>query len=266
MPKAVFLMYHCIYSSEDDMSGMVEGDRVYGVHVDEFEWQIDYLKDNGYQILLLDEYFQKIHDNALPEKCAVITFDDGHISTYTAAYPILKEKGCAAEVFVATDLISGKSYMNWDHVRELNREGFSIQSHTASHPYLTDLSEGEIEVELRRSKELIESNLQRRCRYFCPPGGRYNVLVKRVARRAGYEAVCTSNVGYNDEKTDPMELRRFPIMVNTSREEFKQIIERDRKYVVRLCIRFQILKVLKMILGNAGYNYLREKAFLLKQQ
>jgi peptidoglycan/xylan/chitin deacetylase (PgdA/CDA1 family) len=256
-------MYHFIFESELQIKDLSMGDRFYGINVSEFIWQMNYLKNNGYQALLLSHYLQKRKENTLPGKYVIITFDDGHLSTYTLAYPILKEAGFPAEIFVVTGFIGKNNYMSWDHLRELDREGFSIQSHTSFHPFLTDLTYPEIWEELKNPKIQIENNIGKPCRFFCPPGGRYNKIIESIAGSIGYEAVCTSSVGYNNLKSNSMALRRFPIMLHTTRNEFRNILNRDYNYLVRLYIKYYLLKLIKNLLGNTLYNRIREKVLIL---
>lgn len=89
-----------------------------------------------------------------------LTFDDGYESTYSIAYPILREKGFKATVFIVTDLIgkiwNGKRLMNTEQIRDLHRNGWEIGSHTKSHPHLSTLSDAILEAELRDSKKYLE--------------------------------------------------------------------------------------------------------------
>ena len=52
----------------------------------------------------------------LPERSAVITIDDGYRSTYTLAYPVLRELGVPAVVFFATEYVDAKRYLWTDRV------------------------------------------------------------------------------------------------------------------------------------------------------
>lgn len=44
----------------------------------------------------------------------LLTFDDGYIDNYTAAYPILKQANCPATMFIATDFIDKQILPWWD--------------------------------------------------------------------------------------------------------------------------------------------------------
>ena len=96
----------------------------------------------------------------------VLTFDDGYLDFYTEAFPILRQYGYPATIFLPTDYIDGskpglreKKHLAWEQVRELSQSGIDFGSHTCSHPQLYDLKPNEIELELRKSKETIEQIL-----------------------------------------------------------------------------------------------------------
>jgi peptidoglycan/xylan/chitin deacetylase (PgdA/CDA1 family) len=71
-----------------------------------FRAQLDYLKDNGYRTITLGELYEFItYKRAVPLRSVVITIDDGYRSIYDIAYPLLKEYGFTATMFIYTDFI-----------------------------------------------------------------------------------------------------------------------------------------------------------------
>ena len=71
------------------------------VSVETFNEQMTALVEAGYTAVTfadLDAFVSG--DGALPDKPILITFDDGYESNYTHAYPILKEHGLKATIFV----------------------------------------------------------------------------------------------------------------------------------------------------------------------
>lgn len=100
-----------------------------------------------------------------------ITFDDGHFSHYQAAFPELLARGMAATFFVITDRVGTVGYASWAQLREMADAGMSIQSHTASHPFLSELHPTAAAAELRRSRDAIEQTLGRPVTSLALPGG-----------------------------------------------------------------------------------------------
>ena len=99
-----------------------------------------------------------------------IWFDDGLLSTYTTAFPVLKERDLIGHIALVTGLVGGEFYsrirkttqpcMNVDQLRELVDADWEIASHTVTHPFLFNrLSLEETRWELTESKQWIEENL-----------------------------------------------------------------------------------------------------------
>lgn len=123
----------------------------------------------------------------------IITFDDGDITNYTNAYPKLKEMNIKAYFFIIASRIGRTGYMNWEQVKELDKEGMVIGSHGMAHRILTVLDDDELNDELRMSKAMIEDNLKHSIDYISIPRGFYNKKIIDKAKEFGYKAVFTSN-------------------------------------------------------------------------
>ena len=74
-----------------------------------FEEQMRYLKREGYHVITLKQFleFASLRQQ-LPRKTVVLTFDDGWKSFKEYAYPILKELGYPATLFIYTDFIGAR--------------------------------------------------------------------------------------------------------------------------------------------------------------
>ena len=73
---------------------------------------------------------------ALPPHPFVITFDDGRLSPWTNAVPVLRQDGFTAVFFPCTQLIGAKvgpqTYMTASELKNLATTGFSIEDHTVN--------------------------------------------------------------------------------------------------------------------------------------
>ncbi len=135
-----------------------------------------------------------------------VTFDDAYRSV-AGAVPILERLGVPATIFACADYADGgrtfdvpevaaeaaanpdhMATMTWDELRELAERGLEIGSHTVSHPHLPELSDGELDRELRESRARCEDELGRPCPLLSYPYGEHDARVQAAARRAGYEA------------------------------------------------------------------------------
>ena len=69
-----------------------------------FAAQMEYLARNNYNVIRLADLADFLSGKRpLPPRAVVITFDDGHVSSYQHAYPILRKHGFAATFFLYTD-------------------------------------------------------------------------------------------------------------------------------------------------------------------
>ena len=90
-----------------------------------FEEQMRYLKREGYHVVSLKEFVEFMSfKRQLPRKSVVLTFDDGYRAFKEFAYPMLKELGYTATLFVYTDYVgAGKNAFSWDELKALSRRG-----------------------------------------------------------------------------------------------------------------------------------------------
>lgn len=72
------------------------------IRPDIFELRMKYLKDNGYNIISLDEAYEATQSNNIDDNSVVITIDDGFYSTYAAGLPILKKYNFPSTLYLAS--------------------------------------------------------------------------------------------------------------------------------------------------------------------
>jgi poly-beta-1,6-N-acetyl-D-glucosamine N-deacetylase len=162
----------------------------------QFEQHMAYLKSHGYTVLSLDQLAECVEGRRpVPEKGVVITIDDGFISEYNNAVPILRKYGYPFCIFVFTHAIGFKNYMSWGQLMQLESWGGEVGCHTFSHPRLINLPEKGIEQEIMGSKATMEKNLGHKVKYFAYPYGQYDDTVRAVAKRAGFRLMLSSDPG-----------------------------------------------------------------------
>jgi len=131
---------------------------------------------------------------AEPQEPLVISFDDGHISQYELALPLLQKYSRRAIFFVIAGRIGQrKDFMTWNHLKELIALGHRVESHGWSHVFLTSASDSELREEVRGSKEVIQDRLGVPVRALSAPHGRWDRRVAQACERAGYRELYTSN-------------------------------------------------------------------------
>lgn len=93
------------------------------------------------------------------------TFDDGFLSTYTNARPILSSKNIKGVIYPNSNSMDlgvqddGFPALTWIQLAALqNTYGWEVGDHTVTHPELTLLTQAQIADELRNSKVALESH------------------------------------------------------------------------------------------------------------
>jgi PGF-pre-PGF domain-containing protein len=138
----------------------------------------------------------------------IITFDDGLISAYTVAMPILQNNSQKAVSFVYPETINGATdgggvyytdFMNVDDVRNLASLGWDISSHSYTHccepgiNYLSSANNSILYHELIESKSWIWSDVpvSRGAMFFSYPYGEYRDPLPTNLKLTGYVAART---------------------------------------------------------------------------
>lgn len=97
--KIPILTFHRIMS--DDIKEKQFPDNQWAQAVSVFEEQMEYLYENGYKTLSMDEFYCWYKEKCkYDKKSVVLTFDDGDISIYYLVLPILKKYNFKATSFI----------------------------------------------------------------------------------------------------------------------------------------------------------------------
>ena len=188
---------------------------------DQFEAQMAYLQDKGYQSVSLEQLYQAMYKGAnLPEKPFVITFDDGYVDNYTTAFPIVAKHGFSATVFMVTSYINGPGFMSWPQLKELVAKGWEIEGHTVNHPHLTKINPTTLLSELISSKKLLEKELGHPVEFFAYPFGDLNANVAKAVKESGYLMAVTTERGWADRKDDAWHVQRIYCYASMGMNEF----------------------------------------------
>ncbi len=90
-----------------------------------------------------------------------LSFDDGYISHYNFAYPLMKKyefKGTEYLVANWSEKFENKELMTFEEARKMQFDGWEIGSHSLSHANLASLSKDKLERELKLSKKILIEN------------------------------------------------------------------------------------------------------------
>lgn len=168
-----------------------------------FVSQLEYLRDSEWAVIGARTFLRGLAEpESLPKRSALLTFDDGYRSMLTMAAPILLGFGYPSILFVPTGFIGKtnafeqgaepeENICDWKDLRELERNGVSVQSHSVSHRSFSALELREQREELANSKAALEDGLKKPVELFAYPygdAGTDRESAGEAARRAGYRA------------------------------------------------------------------------------
>jgi peptidoglycan/xylan/chitin deacetylase (PgdA/CDA1 family) len=202
-----------------------------------FDSHLKYLKEHKYTVIplrqLVDFYLGKGYP--LPERPVVIVVDDGHKSVYTDMFSLIKKYRIPVTLFLYPSAISNASYaMTWDQLREMKKSGlFDFQSHSYWHPdFRLDKKrlkqteyEKSVDIQLRKSKEKIEKELNNKVDMLAWPFGIYDEELIKRAVMWGYIAGFTIERRHTGSADNIMSLPRY-LMTNADRgKAFEMILK-----------------------------------------
>ena len=128
-----------------------------------------------------------------PSREILLTFDDGGISAYAPVAGMIEQYGWRGYFFVTTDCIGRSGFLNPAQIRELDRRGHVIGSHSCSHPERMSREPWErLLAEWKGSTERLASILGHPVKVASVPGGYYSRRVAEAAAAAGIETLFTS--------------------------------------------------------------------------
>lgn len=194
--------------------------------------QLNYLTQSGYVFVSMQEIDNFCYQGKpLPAKAVAITFDDGNLNVYTAAYPLLKAKNIPFAVFIYPTAINcghRKGFMNWHDVKILAKDPLvTVGSHSYDHPFLTDYykqkrPEEWLEKQLVASKLKIEQELALPIDYFAVPYGAWDQVIYNRLKTANYKLVFNVNGTNNCAQFNPLNINRLIVFSYDTLHTFKE--------------------------------------------
>jgi peptidoglycan/xylan/chitin deacetylase (PgdA/CDA1 family) len=255
---AIVLMYHGIGAEGD------KRDR-YRVSEENFIRQMDWLRKNNFEMvdpLDLAKGFDS-QRSASGKRKALLTFDDGLISDYERALPVLRERGMRAAFFLTTSLIGQPGYVSRRQARELAEAGMSIGSHGERHASYTRLDPARARRELERSRMELEEITGGAVLGFSAPYGFLNRRLERSAHEAGFRWIFSSLPWA--AKDAGRSIPRLAVYGETSLEEFAGLARGEARVLIPRLTRHAALYCPKQILlrlrpGRLGVEVYEEQA------
>ncbi len=253
--KIVVLMYHGLEDSRYPYVSKDNSERLYVISNEIFEEHLRCIQSNNVKTCLLTEITPETFSF---ENRIFITFDDGHVSNFLIALPILQKFSFNADFFITTSWIGSKEYMSRNQIRQLYLEGMGIGSHAHTHKFLTEMSDKEVYNELLISKNILEDITGSSITTLSLPGGRVNKRIMEIARSLGYDVLCTSRYGLWDCCNSRV-IPRIPIKKNISTVIFNKILKKDTFFLKRKLWEKRIFNFGKTLIGDKCYVYIHNK-------
>ncbi len=125
----------------------------------------------------------------LPEKVAVLTFDDGVRSHYTVVRPLLLELGFSATFFITEgfDFATNKrDYMTWKQIRQLAADGFEIGNHGRDHEEITPRTLPRLAAQVEAVQQRFRKHGIPEAVSFAYPGNAFVLEALPVLEAAGF--------------------------------------------------------------------------------
>ncbi|MDD4953999.1 MAG: polysaccharide deacetylase family protein [Candidatus Omnitrophica bacterium] len=207
---APIAMYHMINTKDNPYV------RALIVNPRTFRRQMHFLKTHRYNVLPLEELVDLIAQKKnIPPKAIAITFDDGYRDNYTNAFPVLKEFGLPATMFIIINEV-GRAQgdrLSWGEIKEMQDSGLiSFGSHCLGpEPLVNIKSEGVIKREIADSKKILEEKLGLPVNLFSYPEGKFNPRIRQLVIESGYKGAVATSPGKNYPGDDIFALKRLRI-------------------------------------------------------
>jgi len=141
------------------------------IKIEDFKKHLEIIKKEKIQFINPKNFEEELISNKKQRKI-LLTIDDGFLSFYQNAWPILKEKKIPFILFVSTREVGAFNYMTWAQINELhNSEFVEIGNHSHSHEYLVEEKTSEIKADIIKSQKIFKHKLGKNSNFFSYPFG-----------------------------------------------------------------------------------------------
>ena len=183
-----------------------------------------------------------------------LTFDDGHISNFEFALPVLQSRSIEARFFITVGWTGRRrGYMGWQELRALHQMGQRIGAHGWSHALLTHCNARGLHTELVDARLTLEDKLGTSITTMSLPGGRYNRRILNACREAGYTQIFTSIPRAESDPAAPT-IGRLNIRGDMSLEWITKLLQPGSNLLSSLERQYRMKAAAKSLLGDRLYE------------
>jgi poly-beta-1,6-N-acetyl-D-glucosamine N-deacetylase len=188
----------------------------------DFKKQLEIIQKNNIRFINPKNFKEEVINNKKQRKI-LLTIDDGFLSFYKNAWPILKKDRIPFILFVSTREVGSYNYMTWDQIKKISEEDFvEIGNHSHTHEYLVDENNEIIKSDIQKSINIFKEKLGKNSDFFSYPFGEYSENFKNIIKSLGFKYAFGQHSGVIDDTKNFYELPRFPI--NEKYGELKRFI------------------------------------------
>ena len=186
------------------------------ISVETFEKQLQFLKENNYHVLTFGDAVAKWKNGDIfPDLTVILTVDDGYLSFYTKAFPLLKKYEFPATVFVQTGTVGGGDFMSWKQIKEIQKTGIEIGNHSHSHAYFLNLPvkerKREFLADFEKASAAFIKHLGNSPKIYAYPYGEWTKDMEEVLQKKGVVAAAAQKSGVFCEDSHEFAVPRFPM-------------------------------------------------------
>ena len=144
-----------------------------------FKEHINIIKKSGFNFQYPNNFDEQFN---IPKskKEILITIDDAFMSFYTKAWPYLKEHKIPFILFVSTEPVGKKGYMNWEQIKEVESYNFAfIGHHSHTHEYLIDKTDQDFINDIETANKIFNKKIGYIPNLFSYPFGEYSEFMRQ---------------------------------------------------------------------------------------
>ncbi len=217
-----------------------------------FQFLLEKLKKSN--CLTVSELVQKPRQDS---NC--ITFDDGLISDYEVALPLLLKNNAKATFYVTLNNIGKKGYCNKSQLQEMVKAGMEIGSHGLVHEYLTIMSKEKAKQEIFQSKDSIQQIIGEPVYSYAAVGGHFHKWMKLFAFDIGYHSFATMIPGKTNIKlSSGITLYRNHLQEIHTENYILDLIKGKRILLLKNQINYLMLYLPKLVFGMQNYDRIKK--------
>ena len=190
--------------------------------IQELRKEFDYFKNNGYKVVHIGDFFDKLEKKEkIPDNWVALTIDDAYKSFYENGLEVFKEYGYPFALYVYTEATEKRygDFMTWEQLKEVQQYGATIGLHSYSHPRLTKLSLEDVKKDTQKAYDLFTKRMGFEPESYAYPYGEYTDGVKKVMQSFGFRGILNQSTGSVNVSSEAHDIYRIALVGNVNIKE-----------------------------------------------